>query len=197
MIRHISGFSQWRWNFFFFYVCWRGWFVLIFCVFAYELFPLSLMMSFSPLTYRRAVGPSYTQWRQRQILQWRQFTNLYVSMCKHFLSQFSMCEWTLVLSVREFLLLFSLFQWEISLMFSTHFLMFSLQAKDHAKMGIKEVKSRLKQKVLTQSRAHTHKNTIIRHFCIRILYVHAFFNNVQETVYWLAGAYREWLLRRA
>ncbi len=33
--------------------------------------------------------------------------------------------------------------------------MFSLQAKDHAKMGIKEVKSRLKQKVLTQSHAHT------------------------------------------
>ncbi len=53
--------------------------------------------------------------------------------------------------------------------------MFSLQAKDHAKMGIKEVKSRLKQKVLTQSHAHTHKNTIILH-----MYEHAFFNNVRD-----------------
>jgi len=47
--------------------------------------------------------------------------------------------------------------------------MFSLQAKDHAKMGIKEVKSRLKQKVLTQSHAHTHKNTIIRHMHFLIM----------------------------
>uniref|UniRef100_A0A8C1XKJ0 DENN/MADD domain containing 1A n=1 Tax=Cyprinus carpio TaxID=7962 RepID=A0A8C1XKJ0_CYPCA len=56
-------------------------------------------------------------------------------------------------------------------------------AKDHAKMGIKEVKSRLKQKVLIQSpppptHTHTHTHTqsiIIHNFCINILYMHAFF----------------------
>lgn len=62
--------------------------------------------------------------------------------------------------------------------------MFPLQAKDHAKMGIKEVKSRLKQKVLIQSPPHTHtQNIIIHNFCINILYMHAFLQELTENGY--------------
>jgi len=39
--------------------------------------------------------------------------------------------------------------------------MFPLQAKDHAKMGIKEVKSRLKQKVFKHSPSHTQTQLFI------------------------------------
>lgn len=62
--------------------------------------------------------------------------------------------------------------------------MFPLQAKDHAKMGIKEVKSRLKQKVLISV-----IKLLIHNFCIN---THPF--TVTGS---LAGARRERLLRRA